>query len=124
MELAYALAHNNTCKAVVMGALIIFAICMFLDQVTRNVQMGVSDDMAPEQRHGNAWVIENGRVVQKRFSVDRPYLLDEPNRYQIQDMFGQLQAMGYEPEYLEILVGGKTRVYRPDQNRPVYAVAH
>jgi hypothetical protein len=123
MNFIQTLAHNDTFKCVVIGVLLIFAVCMFLDSVTKNVLIGISPDMDNTQRHGYAWVVEGNAVVRKSFKADKPYLLTEHNKFQIQNIFNQLHDMGFDTEYLEILVGDKVRVYRPDLTRPVYAAA-
>lgn len=109
---------------VIVGAgFVLWIFCIWLDNINRNVAVGVSESMDTSQRHGNAWVEVDGAIVQRRFMVDKPHLLEDPNRFQIKDIFSQLNAMGLNLKSLEILVGDKVRVYHPDQTRPVLVAA-
>lgn len=119
LELFLLFVEAPIVQAIMAIGLVIIGVTVYLDNINRNVAIGVSEHLGAYERHGNAWVEVDGVLVQRRFIVDKPHLLEDPNRFQIKDIFSQLQAMGFELKSLEVLVGDKVRVYRPGQTRPV-----
>lgn len=118
-ELALIFIQAPIVQVIMAAGFLLIATCHYLDNMNRQVAVGVSEMLDAGKRHGNAWVELNGVVVQRRFMVDKPHLLEDPNRFQIKDIFNQLHAMGFKLTSLEILVGDKVRVYHPGQTRPV-----
>jgi hypothetical protein len=104
-------------------AVFILSFCAYINATWNQVVVGLSDTMSRELRHGTVWMADaTGAIIRKDLRVDRPELLQDPNRFQIQTIFNQLRQLGYEPDHLEILVGDKVRVYRADQLRPICTV--
>lgn len=123
-EALQAMAHSHTLQAIAISVTIVFLICLYMEARLSVVQIGISDSIDKSQHHGVAWVQnDDGRVVGRQFIVDQPHLIENPNRYQIRDIFKQIKMLGFELDHLEILVGGKVRVYRPNQPRPICTAA-
>ena len=97
-----------------------FFILNHINATHSNVSVGLLDSAARDMRHGTIWMQDvAGDIVRKDVWFDKPHLLDEPNRYQIHNIFEQIRGLGYEPDHLEMLIGDKIRVYRPDVPRPI-----
>jgi hypothetical protein len=86
-----------------------------------HVQMGFSPMILPEKVHGVARVTDayNGRMIVP-FTVLNPAILELPAASVIQSMFDQITKLGCTPQSLEIHTHDKTRVYIPEQSRPIF----
>ncbi len=94
---------------------------MFQEFFTRNTIIGVNRTMDKKQRHGVIWVNEpNDVVASYPFWVDRPEALVKPNFFTIHSLFEQITKMSYDVTHLEIVHGGKVRVYKYGQKRPIH----
>lgn len=84
-----------------------------------HLQVGFNDLLAKHERHGSFWVKTNdGGHAQKPFTVDETDKLGCPSGRVLRAMINQAQSLGLVADHLEIVVNGKTLVYRIDGPAP------
>jgi hypothetical protein len=109
--------NNGQWLAIAVVATVGVAAYILNEAMRGQVQIGLSEDMGKDKRHGVAWVATtDGGMVARPFLADRPKLLVNPTDSIIRNMFYQVFKMGFNIKRLEVLVGKKTRVYAWDES--------
>ena len=97
---------------------VIFA---FFDFFTRTTNIGLSDKISKENRHGVFFGKDiNNKQVMIPFTVDYPQVLKRPNFFTVFSLFMQIEQLGFVPEHIEIGKDQDRRIYRCGKRQPIF----
>lgn len=84
------------------------------------IHIGFVPNISPEKQHGVAWMNEPGKgMASHPFTVDRPYLLENPSFWVVDQLFDQISKLGFFPDKIEIITADEHRVYEFGKIRPI-----